>query len=467
MPRKPSSGTRGLGKQHTCGKQPTNPARCGCSWRGRYKGHNVVLAQWAKCDVDPYSKGKAEAVLSRMRTAINNDDFDPAGERPAQGTDQTLQAFIDHVWIPRVADDEDDPQTATSLKPMLGVISKSRIGAMSLKRLVTAVEDIEEWLKAEGRSRKWSAKTWNGYHELLHRVCKQAVRWKRMATNPMAQIDRRVSQKPDHFKARHLVEDVEDRLFAVVEQLNRPQHRPNRGKLTQAQADAIRAALAAGQSGVTVAAAFKVSPSVVSAIKHGDIWNPEALTIGTKGTEMRRRLIAAFDGGMRAGEMLQVQLSHVNWRQVTFTRADGTRGHGYEIVLPPRLTKGGKMTGESETIFAGTQRFVQLLEQRRFQLKNNKPSRQFLFGSEDGRQQKDFRRMWRELFTLAGLDWGRDKGLVWHTTRHEFISRVAENTNDPVLTKEVARHRQLATTQGYFHARQDRRYAAAAGLNRG
>jgi len=107
-----------------------------------------------------------------------------------------------------------------------------------------------------------------------------------------------------------------------------------------------------------------------------------------------------------------------------------------------------------------------MLEVRRFALKNNVPSRTFVFGTEDGRERKGFRRMWRELFKLAGLDYGRDKGLVWHTTRHEFISRLAENTKDPVLTQEIARHRDLETTQGYFHTRRDRQLAAAAGLDR-
>lgn len=39
--------------------------------------------------------------------------------------------------------------------------------------------------------------------------------------------------------------------------------------------------------------------------------------------------------------------------------------------------------------------------------------------------------MWRELFKLAGLKWGRDKGLVWHTLRHEFCSRTAETPAIP------------------------------------
>ena len=74
--------------------------------------------------------------------------------------------------------------------------------------------------------------------------------------------------------------------------------------------------------------------------------------------------------------------------------------------------------------------------------------------------------MWRELFELAGLKWGRDKGLVWHTVRHEFCSRTAENTGDPVVAQELARHKDLRTTQGYLHPRLSRVLAAATRLDR-
>ena len=164
--------------------------------------------------------------------------------------------------------------------------------------------------------------------------------------------------------------------------------------------------------------------------------------------------------------MLQIQLSHVNWRTVLLAQAEGPPIEAYEVRLPPTLTKGGKTTGKVETIYAATTRFRQVLEARRFALKSNKPSEQFIFGTEDGREQKGFKRMWHELFTLAGLDYGRAKGLVWHTIRHEYISRLAELTKDPVLTQELARHRDLKTTQLYFHTRRDRQIAAAASLDR-
>ena len=52
----------------------------------------------------------------------------------------------------------------------------------------------------------------------------------------------------------------------------------------------------------------------------------------------------------------------------------------------------------------------------------------FVFGTEAGRFVASFKKSWQALYTLAGLDWGRAKGLTWHTTRHEFISRAAEIT---------------------------------------
>ncbi|HEV3309584.1 MAG TPA: hypothetical protein VG815_03580 [Chloroflexota bacterium] len=35
---------------------------------------------------------------------------------------------------------------------------------------------------------------------------------------------------------------------------------------------------------------------------------------------------------------------------------------------------------------------------------------------------KHFKRMWRELFKLAGFDYGRKNGLTWYTIRHELVS---------------------------------------------
>jgi integrase len=190
------------------------------------------------------------------------------------------------------------------------------------------------------------------------------------------------------------------------------------------------------------------------------IWNPEKYKQGTLGDLMRLRLMMALDTGARREEMMLVQLKHINFKP-TFVSVDGER---CEVLVIEVQSKGEKTTGDKEFVYAGTDRLKEALEKRRLALRNDPDA--YVFGTDDGRRQKGFRRMWRELFKLAGLDWGRDKGMVWHTLRHEFCSRTAENTGDPVVAQELARHKDLRTTQGYLHPRQARVLAAAVRLNR-
>ena len=156
-------------------------------------------------------------------------------------------------------------------------------------------------------------------------------------------------------------------------------------------------------------------------------------------------------------------MKHVEFKPVRVD-IDGKAREVFVIALPPQNTKGGKTTGEIEHVYVGTERLKNELTARRFSLKKNPEA--FVFGTQDGGPVKGFRRLWRELFRLAGLDFGRAKGLVWHTTRHEFVSRHAENTGDPVLTQHLARHKDLRTTQAYFHVRNSRLLRAAVRLNR-
>ena len=60
--------------------------------------------------------------------------------------------------------------------------------------------------------------------------------------------------------------------------------------------------------------------------------------------------------------------------------------------------------------------------------------------------------MWRELFTLAGLGTTAVRRALWHTIRHEFVSRNIENTGDPVIiTQRLARHKDAEPRR--LHAR--------------
>lgn len=212
-----------------------------------------------------------------------------------------------------------------------------------------------------------------------------------------------------------------------------------------------------------VAADYKISRGLCCQIVKGEIWNKNNYRAGRKGDEMRRRLYAAFDLGLRHGEIVKVQLKHIDFKPIK-VEVDGEVCEVLAIALPPDVTKGGKTTGDVEHVYAGTDRLKRELAKRRFSLKRNPEA--YVFGTESGLPVKSFKRMWRELFTLAGLDHGRAKGLTWHTIRHEFVSRNIENTGDPVITQRLARHKDGRTTQGYMHARESRVLAAVARLNR-
>lgn len=349
--------------------------------------------------------------------------------------------------------------TSNSLDSMVGVIS-DELGGFSLEHLAAHPEHIERWLNRMQKERKWSENTWNRYYEQLNTLFNRAIRWKRLKADPMLTIDKRVGSKRK--SDVRIEEDIEDRLLAACDDLNRPQHKPHSKRLTWEKVEEIRRRVSEGETQSAVAAVFGISTGLCCQIVSGEIWNPAKYRTGTKGDEMRRRIYAAFDLGLRANEILRIQLKHVDFKPVRVD-IDGKTSEVFVITLPPQITKGGKTTGEAEHVYVGTERLKKEFTARRFALKKNPEG--FVFGTQDGKPLKGFR-MWRELFRLAELDFGRAKGLVWHTTRHEFVSRHAENTKDPVLTQHLARHKDLRTTQTYFHVRNSRVLRAAVRLNR-
>lgn len=281
-----------------------------------------------------------------------------------------------------------------------------------------------------------------------------------MAVNPMAAIEKKTGTKKK-FETR-LEEPAEQALIAACDKLNRPQHQPHSRLLTWDIVSELRKRVAEGEQQSKVAAEYGISRGLCCQIVKGEIWNPSNYRTGTKGDEMRRRLYAAFDLGLRHGEIVKIQLKHIDFRPIKVA-VDGEVRDVLAIALPPAVTKGGKTTGETEYVYAGTKRLRDELTKRRFALKRNADA--YVFGTEAGGAVKNFKRMWRELFKLAGLDYGRAKGLTWHTIRHEFISRNIENTGDPVVTQRLARHKDGRTTQGYMHARESRVMAAVVRLN--
>lgn len=476
MPRKGSSGIKYLLKKHapTCANRG-RLTDCACAWYTKYGEHLVQLEKWAGQQVDPYSTKGAAVVHRRLLVAIDEKRFDADGEQ-VTGSDRLFSWYIGE-WRTHYA--QEYGLVANSLTDMLNVIdfggkpkgSGSGLGRYTLDELAEGSTIIERWLNKTAKTRNWSDNTLNRYYELLSTLCVQATKWKdgskpRMTKNPMFFIAKRVGIEKK-FTDRPLVEDVEDRLFEAAKLLNRPvQPASTRGRLTQEQADQIRARVKRGkETKVQIAKAFKVSPQTVIGIAKGETWNPANHKISTKGTEMTGRLIGGFDGGLRVTEMLKVELPNVE-RPIKLRVKDGDLLEVVPIKLMPEITKGGKTTGKIEYVYAATARFKRFLQVRAFELKNNPKGRQFIWGKVNGRPVKGFRRPAKELFALAGLEWGRNNGIVWHTTRHEFVSRLVEKYGIEI-GQELARHADSKTTQGYAHNRKEHVLAAAVGLDRG
>jgi integrase len=461
MPYRAASKVKGLYKKHNrnCPNAAGDPVDCDCPWYGKYMGISKGLAAWAGKEVKPRTKAGAEAVLRRLKTAIDEKKYSPEGEQQSLGSGQRFGDFL-LEWKTHYADEYG--LRSNSLDPMLNVLTEG-LGLFTLEYLAGDSTHIERWLNRMAKERNWSSNTWNRYYELLSTICVRATRWKssgvpRMAHNPMTAIERRVGTKKK-FGVR-IEEAAEDRLFEACEKLNRPQHAPHSKLLDWEKVETIRSRVAGGEPQASVARAFGISTGLCCQIIKGEIWNREKYKVGTKGDSMRLRLMMAFDTGVRRDEMMLIQLKHINFKPSLIT-VDGEQQELYSVEVQ---SKGEKTTGEKEFVYVGTERLREALKTRRFALRNDPDA--YVFGTETGKRQKDFRRMWRELFTLAGLKYGRDKGLVWHTLRHEFCSRTAENTGDPVVAQELARHKDLRTTQGYLHPRLSRVLAAAVRLNR-
>ena len=78
-----------------------------------------------------------------------------------------------------------------------------------------------------------------------------------------------------------------------------------------------------------------------------------------------------------------------------------------------------------------------------------------------------FYRGWKKLFTAAGVPQGRIGGLTWHDMRHEFVSHLIDQGVKPTITQRLARHKDLATTMGYYEAHEAEMIAGAAKMGQG
>jgi integrase len=176
-------------------------------------------------------------------------------------------------------------------------------------------------------------------------------------------------------------------------------------------------------------------------------------------SEMKLRIVAALDTGMRKGEMLRVQLKRVNFK------------HGY-IELPRRVlikdvyrqnTKNDKTRR-----IPITPRLMKLLKKRRFV-----GAEGYVFGDATGALVEDIKKPWNTVNLVAHgckLEWTlggnlseqcwedlREINLHWHDLRHEALSRLGESgeLSDHELM-EIAGHANLTTTQRYLNTRLER-----------
>ena len=136
--------------------------------------------------------------------------------------------------------------------------------------------------------------------------------------------------------------------------------------------------------------------------------------------------------------MVLLQRKHINYQT-------------WAITLPAENTKGGKSTGEDQITYAMTERLRKVLNERRFLAPDG-----YVFGNEEGRCIKSFSKRWTKLFETAGLPAGRSAGFVWHSLRHEFISDMADRGANPHELKELARHKDIRTTERYLKAKEEK-----------
>ena len=244
---------------------------------------------------------------------------------------------------------------------------------------------FETWLHREREARGWSNASFNRYHEIGRAAFNWAMRKGHAAGNPFRQIDR-LSERGNR-RRTEITADQEKGLIEALKQLPARQSH-----------------------------------------------------------EMRRRLFAAFDCGLRAGEMLRVQVHHVQY---------GTPDEVWTIELPASITK----ASEDQRVYVGTKRLKDELLKRRFLDDDS-----YVFGTERGKFVGSFDRAWQRLFRTAKLPVGRRGGLVWHDLRHEYGIRVAEQTTNIVDVRDMMRHADIRTSERYLKARKKQLKSLASKL---
>lgn len=403
---------------------------CGCPWWGRYKEQRVSLKKWSGRLLT--NKEAARAVLRRMQLEIDEQRFDPKGEHPpvpAGGI--TFGTFLDDYTSRHI---EGDGLRSNSTSSYIAMF-RAAFGERPLRKLSTASEVWENWLRDMAKERSWSPSNYNRYLEHGRAMFNWAIRQKLVDENPFLEI---AAKAVSNNRERRITADQEAKLLECCDLLDRA---PDNGrKFTREIVDRVKARVAAGESQKAVALSIGMSRGVVSNIVTGVIWNPKR-TRTSVGREMKRRLIAALDLGVRSGEMLKIQVKHVAVGNLM-------------IRLPAAITK----SGVDQVVYAGTERVQAILDERRAL-----GDEAFVFGRDDGGAVASFAKSWRKLFRLAGLQVGRE-GHVWHDLRHEYGSAIVDGGATIQEAKELMRHADIKTTARYLKARENRLHELAGKL---
>lgn len=153
-----------------------------------------------------------------------------------------------------------------------------------------------------------------------------------------------------------------------------------------------------------------------------------------------KRFVGALHLGLRFGELQAIKVRDIDFKT-------------WKIALHD--PKGD----EPQIVFVETEQVRRILEQRAFL-----GPQSFVFGTVAGHRvdYTTFRRAWTKWFKDSGLPTGRKEGLVWHDLRHEFVSYLLDRQVPIHEVKELARHKNIATTMAYVTAQEDRLRAGAA-----
>ena len=245
---------------------------------------------------------------------------------------------------------------------------------------------------------------------------------------------------------RRVSDEEETRLLAACDALQ--EGTPGARKLNWESVRIMRARVASGESQAAVAADYRISSGMISAIITEQVWREGREAPVMTGKSMRDRIVGALETCCRKGELLRIQNKHVDWR------------NGW-IVIPRENAKSKRWR---RIPFKGNERLTEILKRRRFLGQEG-----FVFGDwETGAFIGDFRKPWEHVILLSTgtkpVMAGRHKGLTeecrtrlaginlhFHDLRHEGLSRYGEGGMLLRELQELAGHANPQTTVRYEH----------------